>query len=75
MHFSPLPILNRVESELKDSRAVKIIKKEKYRFYCFIACSVEVTCFITTIVLGNMFGNIKSPVFAYREIEEGELRY
>ena len=75
MHFSPLPILNRVESESKDSCAVEIIKKGKYRFHCFIACSVDVTCFITTIVLGNMFGNIKSPVFAYRGIEEGELCY
>ena len=42
--LSPPPILNRVESELEDSRPVKTIKKEKYRFYYFIACSVEVTC-------------------------------
>ena len=73
LHFSPPPILNRVESELKDSRPVKTIKKEKYRFHCFIACSVEVTCFITTIILENMFGNVKSAVFTYGGIGEREL--
>ena len=45
----PSPILNRVQSELKDSRPVKTIKKEKYRFHYFIACSVEVTCIVTAV--------------------------
>ena len=71
--YSPLPILNRVESELKDSSPVKTIKKEKFRFHCFIACSVEVTCFSTAILLENTFGNIKPVIFIYGEIEEGEL--
>ena len=69
----PPPILNRVENQLKDSRPVKTIKKEKYRFHCFIACGVEATCFITTIILENMFGNIKSAVFTYGGIGEREL--
>ena len=38
--LSPPPILNRVKNELADSRPVKIIKKEKDRFHCFIVCSV-----------------------------------
>ena len=69
----PSPILNRVESELKDSRPVKTIKKEKYRFHYFIACSVEVTCIVTAIKLENMFWNIKSAAFTYRGIGEGEF--
>ena len=48
-------ILNRVESKLKDSRPVKTIEKERYRFYSFISCSVEVTFIITTLILENMF--------------------
>ena len=52
------PILNKIESELKDSRPVKTIKKERTRFYCFISCSVEVTLIITTLILENMFGVI-----------------
>ena len=59
----PPPILNRVESELTDSRPVKTIKKKKYKFHCFIDRSVEVNCIVTVIVLENMFGNIKSAVF------------
>ena len=61
--------LNKVESELKNSRSVKTIKKEKYSFHCFIVCSVEVTYFFTAIILENMFGNIKSAVFAFGTIE------
>ena len=67
MHFPPSPILNRVESELTNSRPVKTIKKEKYRFYCFIACNVEVTCIVTVIILGNMFGNIKLAILPTEE--------
>ena len=55
----PPLILNRDESELKDSRPVKTIKKEKDRFYYFIACSVEITCLVTAIMLENIFWNIK----------------
>ena len=72
MHFSLPPILNRVESELRDLRSVKTIKKKKYRFHCFIACSVEVTCIVTVIVLENMFENNKSALFIYGGIGEGE---
>ena len=72
LHFPPPPILNRVESELKDLRPVKTIKMQKYRFCCFITCSVVVTCFITAIILENKFGNIKSAVFTYRRIGERE---
>ena len=68
-----LPILNRVESEFTDSRPVKTIKKDKYRFPCFIACSVDVTCIVTVIILENMFWNIKSVVFTSGGIEEGEF--
>ena len=53
LHFPSSPILNRVESDLKDSRPVKTI--------------------ITAIILGNMLGNIKSAVFTYGGIGEGEL--
>ena len=66
----PPPILNRVKNELADSRPVKTIKKEKYRFHYFIACSVKVTCIVTLIILENMFWNIKSAVFTYGEIGE-----
>ena len=65
LHFSPPPILNRVERELRDSRSMKTIKKEKYRFHCFITCNMEVTCFFTAIIQENMFRNTKSAVFAY----------
>ena len=74
--FFSLPpplILNRFESELKDSRPVKTIKKGKYRFHSFIDCSVEVTCIVTVIILENMFWNTKSVVFTYGGIGEGEL--
>ena len=62
------PILNRVKNELADSRPVKTIKKEKYRFHYFIACSEEVTCIVTIIILVNMFWDNKSAVFTYGEI-------
>ena len=61
----PPPILNRVENELADSLPVKTIKKEKYRFHYFVACSEKVTCIATTIKLENMFCNIKSAIFTY----------
>ena len=56
-------------------KPLKIIKKEKYRFHCFIAFSLEVTIvsIVTVIILGNMFGNIKSSVFTYEGIEEKEI--
>ena len=59
------PILNRFKNYLVDSCPMKTIKKEKYRFHYFIACSVEVTCIVTVIILENMFWNIKSAVFTY----------
>ena len=37
------------------------------------ACSVEVTCIVTVIILENMFWNIKSVVFTYGGIGEGEF--
>ena len=37
--------------------------------HCFIACSVEVICIVTVIILENMFWNIKSAVFTYEEIQ------
>ena len=61
----PYPILKRVKNELADSRPVKSIKKEKYRFHYFIVWSEEVTCIVTITILENMFWNIKSAVFAY----------
>ena len=73
LHFSPPPILNRVESELTDSRPVKTITKKKYRLQFFIDCSVEVTCIVTVIILENMFANINLAVFNYRRIGEGQM--
>ena len=61
----PPTILNRVENESADSRPVKTIKKRKDRFHYFIACSEEVTCIVTIIILENMFWNIKSADFTY----------
>ena len=66
MHFPPPPILNGVKNNLADSRPVKTIKKEKYRFHYLIACSVELTYIATVIILENTFGNIK--IFTYEEI-------
>ena len=73
MHFSHPPNLNRIKNELADSRPVKIIKQEKYRFLCFIDFYVEVTCIKTVIILENVFRNIESAVFTYGRIEEGEF--
>ena len=50
---------------MADPRTVKTIKKEKYRFHYFIACSEEVTCIVTIIILENMFWNIESVVLTY----------
>ena len=61
----PPPILNRFKHEFADSRPVKTIKKEKYRFHYLIACSEEVTYIVTIIILENMFWNIKSAAFTY----------
>ena len=58
-------ILNRVKNDLADSRQ-KTIKKVKYRFHCFIVCSVEVTCIVTVIILENTFGDIKISCFYLR---------
>ena len=69
----PAPFLNRVESELKETRSMKTIKNGKYRFHYFIACSVKVSCIVTAIMLENMFWNIKSAVFTYGGIGEGEF--
>ena len=69
----PPPILNRIKHEFADSRPVKNIKKEKYRFHYLIACSEEVTYIVTIIILENMFWNIKSAVFTYGGIGEGEF--
>ena len=44
---------------------MKTIKKEKYRFHYFIACSEEETCIVTIFILENVFWNIKSAVFTY----------
>ena len=60
--LSSLPIQKRVKNELIDSCPVKTIKKEKYRFHCFIVCSVKVTCIVTIIILKNMFGD-KNQLF------------
>ena len=47
--------------------------KKKYGLHCFNDFSVEVIiCNVTVIILENMFGNIKSAVFIYGGIEEGE---
>ena len=64
------PMLNRVKNYLADSRLMKTIKKEKYRFHYFIVCSVEVTCIVTVIILANAFWNIKSAAFTYGRIGE-----
>ena len=69
----PPPILYRVKRELKDCYPVKTIKKENYRFYYVIACSVEVACIVTAIMLENMFWNNNSAVFAYGGTGEGEF--
>ena len=69
--FSPPPILNRVESELKDSRPVKTIKKEKYRFHGLITCSVEITCIVTVIMLENMFGKLNQLFLPTGEQRKG----
>ena len=69
----PSPILNRVKNELADSRTVKTIKKEKYKFHYFIVCSEKVTCIVTIIILEDKFWNIKSAVFTYGEIENSAV--
>ena len=69
----PPPILYRFKNELTDYRLVKTIKKEKYRFHCFIACSVEVTSIVNVIILKICSGTLKSAVFTYGEIEKVKL--
>ena len=69
----PPPILNRIQNELKHSHPMKTIKKQEYVIHCFIACSVEVTCIVTVIILVNTFWNIKSDFFTNGEIGEGEF--
>ena len=59
-HFPPAPILNSV-------------KKEKYRFHYLIACSAELSCTVTVIMLENTFGNIKISCFYLRGNRAGEI--
>ena len=69
---SPRPLnLNSVKKDLADSRPVKTIKKEKYRFHYLIACSVKLTCIVTVMILKNTFGNIKINCFYLRELGRG----
>ena len=69
---SPRPlILNSVKKDLADSRPVKTIKKEKYRFHYLTACSVELTCIVTVIILENTFGKIN--YFYLQGIRVGEI--
>ena len=69
----PPPILNRVENEFAECLPVNTIKKVKYQFDYFIACSVEVAFIFIIIILENMFWNIKSAVFTNGGIGEGEF--
>ena len=64
--LSSSPILNRVKNELTDARPEKIIKKERNRFHCYIACSVEVICIAILIALENMFVDTKISCFYLR---------
>ena len=66
LHFDPPPILNCVKNNLADSCPVKTIKKERYRFPYLIACSVELTCVVSVIILKNTFGKIKTNCFYLR---------
>ena len=68
----PPPILNRVKNELTHFLPVKTIKKEKYKFHCFIARIVKVTCIVTVIVLESMFENIEISCFYLRGNKVGE---
>ena len=52
---------------------VKTVKKENYRFHYSIACSVELTCIFTVIILENTFGNIKINCFYLRGNRVGEI--
>ena len=72
LHFPPPPIPNRAKGKFTDSRSVKTIKKEKHTIHWLIDCNVEITCIPTVTVLENMFGNIKSAVFTFGGIGEGE---
>ena len=60
LHFPHPPILNSV-------------KKEKYRFHYLIACSAELSCTVTVIMLENTFGNIKINCFYLRGNRAGEI--
>ena len=70
--FTP-PIPNRVKNDLTHSCPVKTIKKEKYRFHCFIDCSVEVTSIVTAIVLENMFRKFEISCFYLWGNRVGEI--
>ena len=70
LHFPSPVILNSIKNDLADSRPVKTIKKEKYRFHYLISCSVELTCIATVIILENTFGNIS---FYLRGNRVGEI--
>ena len=73
LHFLPPPIRNSIKNDLADFRPVKTIKKEKYNFHYLIACSVELTCSVTVIILENTFGNIKINCFYLRGNKVGEI--
>ena len=73
LYIPPPPILYRFKNELTDSRLVKTIKKEKYRFHCFIACSVEEPSIVNVIILKICSGTLQSAVFTYGEIGKGKL--
>ena len=73
MHFLLPPILNSVKNDLADSRPVKTIKKENYRFHYLISYSVKLTCIATVIILENTFGNIKINYFYLRGYRVGEI--
>ena len=45
----------------------------KYRFHYWIACSVELACIVTVIILENTFGNIKINCFYLRGNRVGEI--
>ena len=73
MHFLPPHTLNSVKNDEADSRPEKTIKKEKCRFHYLIACSVELICTVTVIILENTSGNIKINWFYLRGNRVGEI--
>ena len=66
----PPPILNRAKGKSSDSCSVETMKKEKQVSLVHWQCGSNLYCHC--IILENMFRNIKSAVFTYRAIGEGE---